>query len=140
MLITDFRPVAEWVQEMTECSIPEEGGMAIGWTRDGEITCGVMYEHYTGTSITATIAKTPGAVMPPGFIRAIFGYPFSQLGCRKLLAYIEDTNWKSRELVEKMGFREGASISDVFPTGAMIIYSMLADDCRWLEKEDGKED
>lgn len=133
MLITTFPMISRWVQELTECSIPEQGGSAVGWLRDDEITCGVMYEHFTGKSITATIAKAPGAVMPPGFIRAIFDYPFRQLGCTKILAYIEDTNWKSRELVEKMGFREEATISDVFPSGNMIIYTMTVDTCRWLE-------
>ena len=32
-----------------------------------------------------------------------------------------------------MGFREEATISDVFPSGNMIIYTMTADTCRWLE-------
>ncbi len=139
MLTSDYRAVATFVQVLTDCSLPEEGGAAIGWVRDDSITCGVLYEHFTGRSITATIAKANGAVIPPGFLRAIFDYPFKQLNCEKILAYIEETNWKSRQLVERMGFKEEAKVSNVFPEGDMIIYTVTAEECRYLENEDGQE-
>jgi hypothetical protein len=138
VLTNDFPAIAAFVRQMTGAAIPTDAS-GIGWTRDGEIVCAAMYDHYTGRSITASIAKAPGAVMPPGFIRIIFDYPFKQLGCAKILAYIEDVNWKSKELVEKMGFVLEATVTDVFPSGSMMIYTMLADQCRWLENEDGQE-
>jgi hypothetical protein len=139
VLTNDFPAIADFIQQMTGAAIPTDAS-GIGWTRDGEIVCAAMYDHYTGRSITASIAKAPGAVMPPGFIRIIFDYPFVQLGCTKILAYVEDVNWKSKDLVEKMGFTLEATVTDVFPSGSMMIYTMLAENCRWLENEDGQED
>lgn len=139
MLTSDLPAISAFIQKMTGATIPTDA-TGIGWVRDGEIVCAAMYDHYTGRSITASIAKAPGAVMPPGFVNIIFSYPFIQLGCAKILAYIEDVNWKSKQLVEKMGFVHEATITDVFPSGNMMIYTMSAENCRWLEKEDGKQE
>lgn len=139
MIVTDFDLVSEWVSWMTDCSIPREG-TAIGWWSGGSLTCGVMYEDFTGSCITATIAVRDGITVPPGFIRKIFDYPFNQAGCKKILACVAEMNLKSRALVERMGFVKEAVIFDAFPDGAMIIYSVTRELCRYLEKEHGKED
>ena len=101
-MLTTASPHRRFHPADDRCSIPSDGS-GIGWPRDEEIICAAMYEHYTGRSITASIAKAPGAVIPPSFIRAIFDYPFVQLGCTKILAYIEDTNWKSGDWSRRWG-------------------------------------
>jgi hypothetical protein len=136
MLITDVPSVATWVANMAEAD-PRLTVGAIGWTRDDEITCGAFYETYTRRSITATIAVAPGAVMPKEFLRAI--YPFVQLGCEKIVALIAENNWKSQNLVEKMGFVREAIVADYYPEGDLFIYSMTKSQCRFLEKDNGQE-
>lgn len=130
--------VIEWVANRTQAN-PRSAQSAIGWLRDDELTCGVFYEGFTGSSITATIAIENGAVMPKDFLWAIFDYPFRQLGCIKMLAFIGANNWKSENLVKKMGFELEASIAGYYPGEALLIYSMTKDQCRWLEKEHGQE-
>jgi L-amino acid N-acyltransferase YncA len=139
MITTDRDLVSKWVGNMCEADF-RSAVAAIGWTRDDDLTCGVMYEHFTGRSITATIAAAPGAVWPRQFLRAIFDYPFKQLNVQKILAYIEEANWKSCALVERMGFSVEAKVQHVFPSGAMLIYTVTADKCHWLESENGQED
>ena len=138
MLTFDAPTVAAWVANHAEAD-PRLTVAAIGWQRDDEITCGVFFENYTGKSITATIAVANGAVMPKEFLRAIFDYPFNAIGCWKMIALVAESNYKSQNLVEKMGFTVEGRISDYYPDGDLIIYSMTKLQCRFLEKEHGEE-
>ena len=139
MLTFDFLRVAQFVSALTECTIPPSGGAAIGLLRDDELVAGVLYEDFTGSSITATIAVAPGAVLTREFTQAIFTYPFMQLGCGKMLALIHENNWRSHRLVKHMGFKVEAVIADYYPDGALNICTMTKADCRWLEKEHGEK-
>jgi hypothetical protein len=139
MLTADLPRIVKWVSDQCRAD-PRAACAAIGWLRDDYLTCGVFYEDFTGASITATIAVAPAAVMPKDFLWAIFDYPFNQLKCDKMVALVADNNWKSKNLVEKMGFTEEARISNYYPAGeAMIIYTMTKQQCRFLEKNDGQE-
>jgi hypothetical protein len=138
VLILNNPDTLKWVANATEAD-PRIASAAIGWLRDDEHTCGVFYENFTGSSITATIAVAPGAVIPKEFLRAIFTYPFEQLGCRKILALVAEDNHKSRGMLEKMGFIIEAVVMDYYPDTNLIIYALSKHLCRFLEKDDGQE-
>ena len=133
----DFPRVAQFVSTLTECTIPPSGGAAIGLLRDDELVAGVLYEDFTGEggSITGTIAVVPGAVMGKEFTRAIFAYPFKQLGVGKIIALVSNINWKSVRLVNHMGFIETAVVQGYYPDADLIVFEMSATDCRWLGDE-----
>lgn len=138
MLTTDLARVTEWVSRNCE-SNAAAATAAIGWMRDDEITCGVYFEDFTGASITVTLAVAPGAVVPRTFLWAIFDYPFNQLGCDKIIAYVAGNNFRSRNLISKAGYVEEASIANYYPAGEpMVIYSMTKAMCNFLENDDGK--
>ena len=138
MLTTDTPTVTTWVANMADAD-PRLTVGAVGWLRDDDLTCGAFYENYTRRSITATIAVAPGAVVPKEFLRAIFHYPFVQLGCEKIVALIAENNWKSQNLVDKMGFVKEAVVDNYYPEGDLFIYTMTKPQCRFLEKDDGQE-
>ena len=137
MIVTDFDLVSKWVSKQTDCSIPRVGA-TIGWLGSDGITCGVLYEDFTGSCITATIAISSGTTVSPKFIWAIFDYPFNQADCKKMLACVKESNLPSQALVERMGFIREAVIADAFPDEAMIIYSVTRETCRYLERRHGK--
>ena len=62
-----------------------------------------------------------------------FDYPFNQLGVKKLIGQVPSSNLKALEFDKKLGFKEEARISDVFPDGDLIVLSMRREDCRWLK-------
>jgi len=139
VLTSDFPRVAAFVADRAQCAVPSSGSAAIGWLRDEDLVAGVLYEHFTGASITATIALEPGAVMVRQLLWAILHYPFKQFGVDKVLAFVNESNWKSRTWLEKAGFTLETQVGDVYPDGAMMIYTMTKARCRWLEKENGQE-
>lgn len=136
MITSDFELVSSWLAERLDCEIPREG-KALGWMRDSDIVVGIMYEHYTRRSVTVSLAAEPGAVWPREFLYALFDYAFNTMGVAKMIACIEGVNYKSVSLVERLGFVLEASVSDVFPSGEMLIYTCTPEQCRWLEKENG---
>lgn len=97
---------------------------AIGLEIDGEIVAGVIYENWNGTSFVVHIAADR---MTPGFIGAIFHYPFIHCGAKKVLAPIAESNTESVAFVEKLGFRLEHRILDAHPDGAIRLYSITAD-------------
>jgi RimJ/RimL family protein N-acetyltransferase len=65
----------------------------------------------------------------------IFGYPFNQVGCRRLTATTEAKNQPVRAFLCHLGFREEGVIRQGFPTDDAVVYGMLRDECRWLARE-----
>ena len=134
MLTYSLPDVVPFVCEMVEAPLPDpQLSSVVGWTRDGEVVAGVVYEHFTGASITATIAVAPGAVMVKEFIKEMFNFPFLTLGANIIIAFISESNWKSRNLVEKLGFTKETEVAGAYPDGAMLIYTITPAKCRWLE-------
>lgn len=135
MIVTDFDTVAAFVSEHLEIDIPERHrGACIGWMKKWDVVSGVVYERYTGTSVVASIVNLPGNIMSRKFLWTIFDYPFNQLKVKKMLIFVEATNTKSMKMVEKMGFVKTCTIDDVFPSGAMVIYTIEKDQCRYLKE------
>lgn len=132
MLISSFEAVAEWVAERAGCSIPNYGAGLGMVNRAGDLVAGVMYENYTGASVTATIAINKGTVVGKEFMRVIFDYPFQQLGVRKLFAMVAESNKPSIEFIVRCGFVEETRIKDYYESGDAIVFACTPESCRWL--------
>jgi RimJ/RimL family protein N-acetyltransferase len=132
MLTTDYAAVSEWLAELTGCAIPDKGS-AIGKLNADcdEIVAGVMYENYTGASVTATIAVTGGKASKD-FLAAIFDYPFEQLGVKKIFAFVSDKNERSKSVVQRAGFVEEGRIKDYYDGADAIVFACYRETCRWL--------
>lgn len=137
---TDFDQVSKWLAPRAECTIPSEKAAAIGWVGDRDITAGVMYEDYTGSSVRATIAVDPPGSLTKGFVHAMFRYPFIDLGVNKIIACVEKENHKSLQLLDRLGFIEEAIVTDVYPSGDMVILTMVRSECAWLENDYGQKE
>lgn len=93
----------------------------------------VLYEQYNGTNIWVHAAGTPGKPwLTRQLIHNFFDYPFNQLGCDRITAWVEDTNSASKHFVERLGFKleavlKGAGVSGVDAK----IYVMFREDCRY---------
>jgi RimJ/RimL family protein N-acetyltransferase len=129
-MMVQGKAVANWLAERTEEKITSIE-QAIGQLQSGKLVAAAAYYDYNGNNIFASIAIDS----PPTkeFWRGIFAYPFEQLGCRRITAYVDDCNTKSIRLLEKMGFKLEATLEDAAPDGKdYLIYRMKRDECRQL--------
>lgn len=142
MLTVDFPRVERFVCALTGAECRVAGATGIGWLREDEVVAGVLYESYTGQggSVTAHIAIASGSSFTKEFMRAIFQYPFEQLGVRTIYAMVSSNNIESRRLVERMGFQPETKIANYYPEGDLIVYALTADNCIWLGEKHGQKD
>ncbi len=107
---------------------------ALGVVRRGKLLGGAVYHNFVGHDVQVSVAfDSPGWALP-GTLRALFDYPFSQLGCRRMTAMVGRKNKQSRKLTEGMGFKlEGVHPKGLDGRQDVMSYGLLKEDCRWIK-------
>ncbi len=100
----------------------------------------VVYDSYeVGGSIQMHTAIADRKSVCRRAISEVFEYPFTQLGVKKVLAFVNSQNPEALSLDYRLGFEIEAVIEDAYDRGDMYILSMTQDQCRWLRgKNDGQ--
>lgn len=110
------------------------GQTALTLKKRGHVVAAALYDGYTGGNINVQVAGTPGI---PWLTRAAIGwafaYPFVQLGCERLSAWIEIDNEPSCRFAEKLGFK----LEHTLPRAgreaqAVCLYRMFKEECRYV--------
>ncbi len=104
--------------------------VAIGYERAGHLRGGVVFTQYSGANIVMACALE--APLTRMFLRAMFIYPFLQLGCRRMTLLIDEDNKKSIRLVEHVGFKQEGRMREAMPRGDVLVYGLLKSECRFL--------
>lgn len=105
--------------------------VAIGYERFGQLVGGVVFTQFSGRNIVLACALE--APLTRMFLRALFFYPFLQLGCARMTLLIDEDNAKSIRLVEHVGFILEGRMREAMPRGDVLIYGLLRTECRWLK-------
>lgn len=108
---------------------------SIGMLDDkGQIVGGVVFTGFDGIGITLHSAGASRMWLDRTFLRAIFSYPFKQLGCARLSTIVREDNKPAQTAALKAGFKFEGILRKAEPDGCgLIIYGMLKEECRWLE-------
>lgn len=125
--------VVLWTEEQLNLRFEKAAG--IGVALDGRLVAGVVYSEYRPNvpAIEASIAATDPAWASRQVLRAIFAYPFNQLGVVRLSATTAKSNKPAREFLVRLGFQLEGIGRRAFPGGGdAAVYSMLKAECSWL--------
>ena len=106
---------------------------AIGVRRGNNLIAGFVYNNYVGISINVTVASVdPRWTLRRDIIRALFIYPFVQLGVTRLTCSVSVHNKKAIKLAEGLGFhREGLLRRGYDGINDAYLYAMLREECDW---------
>lgn len=109
---------------------------AIGRVRDGRIVGAFVYDHFAARSCFMHVASDGSPHwLTRGFLIRAFAYPFLQCNFARVTAPVSEHNAASRRLVEKLGAVQEGRMRAEGPDGEdMIIYGMLARECRFLPR------
>jgi RimJ/RimL family protein N-acetyltransferase len=109
--------------------------VALGLEEDGELIAGVVFNWYTGASISMHVAAEPGRRwLNRDFLYRCFAYPFLQLNCNRVTGLVRVDNLDAQRFDEHLGFvQEGLIRQGADDKTDFILYGMLKDECRWLE-------
>ena len=135
-MIVSGSSVGSWVSDRLHTPWHGEGCESIGLSLRKRIVAGVIYENWNGASCVCHIAVE--GPMTPAFIAAIFHYPFTYGGLKKIIAPVSEGNHKSVRFVQKLGFKLEAQILDASPEGSIVLYTMSAKECRFLGERYGQ--
>ena len=130
-IITDKTKVVPWVGKKVFLALGVNALQGVGLERGGEIVAGGIYTGWNGRSIVCHVAVE--GLMTPAYLAAIFHYPFVHCGVDKIIAPVSEGNTDSARFVKKLGFSEETRIEDAHPDGAIIIFTMKREACRFIE-------
>jgi len=107
---------------------------ALGVVRNGVLLGGFIYYRYTEFDVHLGAAfDRPGWALRET-LRALFGYPFIQLGCTRMTAITGRRNKKARKGLVDLGFTlEGVHKRGLDGHEDAITYGMLKENCKWLK-------
>ena len=79
------------------------------------------------------------SVIDRTFVRAIFEYPFVNLGFNSVFAMVDSTNQRALDIDLRVGFKEVNRFPDAAEHGDLVMLHMRREDCRWIRGTDGKK-
>lgn len=138
MICTDPEIIGPWVYKRVEGRWCPGRAATIGKILNGEIIAGVAYEDFTGTNVVCHIAGEKNWATPY-YLAIIFDYPFRIMGVKRITVPVASNNAKSIKLVEKMGFKLEAKLTEAIPAGDLLIYRMFKNECKYLGRNYGKK-
>jgi hypothetical protein len=71
--------IADYVAARTGIRLEGSQHTQLGIIRDGQVTCGVLFNHFTGTDVHVTAATSPGAFTKV-FLTRVGAYLWDELG------------------------------------------------------------
>ena len=127
--------IVPWVGQKVDEDRFGEDCVALGLEEDGELIAGVVFNWYTGASISMHVAAEPGRRwLNRDFLYRCFAYPFLQLNCNRVTGLVKVDNLDAQRFDEHLGFvKEGVIRQGADDKTNLILYGMLKSECRWLE-------
>ena len=112
--------------------------LGAGVLRDGALVGGVVYNNYhvlpLGSWCEISVATDDPACLTRAVLRAVFRYPFVQLGVSRLQAECAATNTRCVSLLKRVGFQlEGTARRAYDGEEDSLMFSMLPEECRWVK-------
>lgn len=127
--------VVDWVAKQTNEYGNFGTDIGIGWQKNGEIVAGVAYANWNGPNIECHIASDKSRKwLTKQYLFAIFWYPFVQLDCRRITVCVGSGNKDSIRFVKHLGFQLEATLENAHPTGDILIFRLLKEECRFIRK------
>ena len=116
-------------KHLADCKFSSEVN-TLGVESNGELIAGVVFENYTGSSISIHVAALEGRHwLSREFLFRVFAYPFLQLECNRVTGLVRVDNAKAQKLDEHLGFvKEGVLRRGATDGTDYIIYGMLKDE------------
>ena len=125
--------VRDWVSK--ELGLEKIGGdmfAAIGIAEDGELISGALFHDYREYMVEMSFASTSPTWCSRKTLKALFDYPFNQLGVTRINANCAKGNKKMRDIVRRIGFKqEGCARKGYDGKQDAVLYGMLNKECKW---------
>lgn len=108
---------------------------SIALLKDEELAWVTAFDDYRGSDIQIHTAKArEQRFLPRAYVKAVFAYPFVELGCERLTAPVGAWNIQAVRFVQSCGFEYEASLSRASRGHDLLFFVLWRDKCRFIEK------
>lgn len=122
-----------WVAERTGGGTFRPDATAIGLERDGELVAAVVFDGFSKADCNMHVASDGSKRwLSRGFLAAVFAYPFTQLGLRRVTALVPASNTVALEFDKGLGFVQEGYHPHGLPDDDLVTLGMLRGACRYL--------
>ena len=125
--------MGSWLCERTG-GVYTGDGQYIGLADGFNLQAVVGYDHWNGVSINMHVAAEGSRWMTKEYLRYCFHYPFNEIGVKKIVGLVDESNEKARRFDEHLGFKLETRIKDACKGGDLLIYSMTRQECRFIKE------
>ena len=125
--------LAEWARQKIGLESFGSWYAALGLVDAERIWAAVIYTDYSRFNICMHVAAEGRQWMTKAYLLAVFEYPFIQLQCDRVTAFVASKNARSRHFCERIGFKEEGRLREAHAGDDLIAYGMLKRECRWID-------
>ncbi len=111
---------------------PEKSRCIASVTDDFKIMGVVVFDRFSPFNCELSVASATPRFMNRAFLKAVFRYPFVQLGLSRISAVIEDGNIHAIEMDRRLGFVDEAKLKNWYGDKDGFMLRMLKEECKWL--------
>jgi RimJ/RimL family protein N-acetyltransferase len=133
------KEVSEWVSDqLFNVSGMFENSTAIGLVKNNKLIAGTVYNNFKTLPnddphiIEMSIATIDKRWATKAYLKAIFSYPFTDLGVRRVQILTSTANEGINDLVFRLGFIKEGTLKSAHISGDGYLWRMLKDECRWI--------
>ena len=130
---THKEQLAEWARQKIGLESFGAWYTALGLIDEQRIWAAVIYTDYSRYNICMHVAAEGKQWMTKAFLLAVFHYPFVQLNCDRVTAFVASKNVRSRHFCERIGFTQEGRLREAHAGDDLIAYGMLKRECRWID-------
>ena len=135
--ISDQR-VADYVAARTGIALAPGQYAQLGIVRDGQVTAGVVFTHFSGTDISLTVAAAYHGAFTKTFLIRLGQYLWGELGCSRITFLTEQD--RVVELAVQLGAKIEGRKRDAFGPGRdATMLGLLASEWPFKTKRSGSD-
>lgn len=126
----------QWLETQIESNIPRPA-TTIALFKGREPLAVVAYYNYDGISCEGAIASS-GRWANKAFIKQALAYPFLELGCRRFVVRVEESNATAMQFDKHLGFVHEGTLRQASSTGGDVHIMAMLDieyrQSRWFQE------
>jgi len=126
--------VIKWAEKQLDTRFSLKTSIGIGIINDDNyrLMAGVVYHNFRAPKNIEMSIASVGNWSSRSILKALFNYPFNQLGCSRVTTIVDINNTHTIIFLEKVGFIKEGIMRDANPDGDAVILGLLKTECRWI--------
>lgn len=122
--------VKDWLASAGITLVPPFVTFAI--LEDGKIIAAAIYNNYQASNIDLSVVFARRIALTRGNLKALFQYPFKQLGVNRISVRTRASNMSVRKQIRRLGFVPEGKHPQFYGAEQAVSYGMLRSQCKWL--------